>query len=56
MGEFDEWFSNRQVWNNAALTAIAMWFEDDELAHRAILSNTGLVAQLARDCQQRTAG
>ncbi len=48
IGEFDEWFSNRQIWNNACLTAIAVWFEDDELAHRAILGNTGLVAQLAR--------
>src|SRR6266540_3992736 len=29
IGEFDEGFSNRQTWNNAALTAIAVWFEDE---------------------------
>lgn len=46
IGEFDEGFSNRQVWNNAALTAIAVWFEDEDLARRAIESETGLVAQL----------
>ena len=45
-GEFDEGFSNRQVWNNAALIAIAIWFEDEDLARRAIESETGLVAQL----------
>lgn len=48
LGEFDEWFSNRQIWNNAALTAIAAWFEDEELAQRAIVGQTGLVPQLAR--------
>jgi len=48
LGEFDEWFSNRQIWNNAALTAIAVWFEDDELAQRALVGHTGLVPQLAR--------
>ena len=46
IGEFDEGFSNRQVWNNAALIAIAIWFEDEDLARRAIESETGLVAQL----------
>ena len=35
IGEFDEGFSNRQTWNNAALAAIAVWFEDEELAGRA---------------------
>ena len=48
VGEFDEWFSNRQIWNNAALTAIAVWFEDEDLAQRAIVGETGLVPQLAR--------
>ncbi len=48
IGEFDEWFSNRQTWNNAALTAIAVWFEDEELAQRAIEGRTGLVAHVAR--------
>ena len=48
IGEFDEWFSNRQTWNNAALTAIAVWFEDAELAQRAIEGRTGLVAHVAR--------
>ena len=35
IGEFDEGFSNRQTWHNAALAAIAVWFEDEELATRA---------------------
>lgn len=46
IGEFDEQFSNRQTWNNAALTAIAVWFEDEELARRAIEGETGLIAHL----------
>ena len=33
IGEFDEGLSNRQTWHNAALAAIAVWFEDEELAH-----------------------
>jgi hypothetical protein len=48
IGEFDEGFSNRQTWNNAALAAIAVWFEDEDLAQRAIQGQTGLVAHLAR--------
>jgi hypothetical protein len=47
IGEFDERFSNRQTWNDAALAAIAVWFEDDELARRAIEGETGLLAHLA---------
>ncbi|HEX4634161.1 MAG TPA: hypothetical protein VH163_10020, partial [Gemmatimonadales bacterium] len=46
IGEFDEGFSNRQTWNNAALTAIAVWFEDEDLAKRAIEGETGLIAHL----------
>lgn len=46
IGEFDEGFSNRQTWNNAALTAIAVWFEDEDLARRALESDTGLIAHL----------
>ena len=48
VGEFDEWFSNRQIWSNAALTAIAVWFEDEDLAQRAIVGQTGLIPHLAR--------
>jgi hypothetical protein len=48
IGDYDEGFSNRQTWNNAALTAIAVWFEDEELAQRAIEGPTGLVAHLLR--------
>src|SRR5712691_9133533 len=48
IGEFDEGFSNRQTWNDAALAAIAVWFEDQELAQRAIEGQTGLLAHLAR--------
>ncbi|MGH7699049.1 MAG: heparinase II/III domain-containing protein, partial [Gemmatimonadales bacterium] len=46
IGEYDEGFSNRQTWNNAALAAIAVWFEDEDLARTAIESRTGLVAHL----------
>ena len=48
IGEFDEGFSNRQTWNNAALAAIAVWFEDDELAARALDGPTGIAAHLAQ--------
>jgi hypothetical protein len=48
IGEFDEGFSNRQTWNNAALTAIATWFEDEELAQQTIHGPTGLRAHLLR--------
>lgn len=47
IGEFDERFSNRQTWNNAALTAIAVWFGDEDLAQRVIGGPTGLAAHLA---------
>ncbi len=46
IGEFDERFSNRQTWNNAALAAIAVWFEDEELAKGAIEGPTGLLSHL----------
>ena len=46
IGDYDEGFSNRQTWNNAALAAIAVWFEDEELARRAIEGETGLIAHL----------
>lgn len=46
IGEYDEGFSNRQTWNAAALLAIAVWFEDEDLARKAIHGSTGLVAQL----------
>ncbi|HJS43285.1 MAG TPA: heparinase II/III family protein [Gemmatimonadales bacterium] len=48
IGDYDEGFSNRQTWNNAALTAVAVWFEDEELAQRAIEGETGLIAHAAR--------
>ena len=48
IGEYDEGFSNRQTWNNAALAAAAVWFEDEELAQRAIEGETGLIAHLVR--------
>ena len=46
IGEYDEGYSNRQTWNNAALCAIAVWFEDVDLARRAIQGESGLVAHL----------
>jgi len=46
IGEFDEGLSNRQTWHNAALTAAAVWFEDEELARRAVEGPRGLVGHL----------
>ncbi len=46
IGEFNEGLSNRQTWHNAALIAIAAWFEDEELARRALEGTTGLLAHL----------
>jgi hypothetical protein len=46
IGEFNEGMSNRQTWNAAALTAIAVWFGDEELATAAIQSPTGLLGHL----------
>ncbi len=46
IGDFDEGFSNRQTWHAAALLAIAVWFEDEELAQRAIEGESGLAAHL----------
>ena len=48
IGDFDEGFSNRQTWNNAGLAAIATWFEDEDLAKRAIGGPTGLLEHLLR--------
>ena len=48
IGEFDEGFSNRQTWHNAALAAIAVWFEDEELAARVVEGPTGILAHLVR--------
>lgn len=46
IGDYDELLSNRQTWNNAALAAIAVWFEDGDLATRVIEGSTGIVAHL----------
>lgn len=47
IGEFNEGFSNRQTWHAAALTAIAAWFQDEDLARQTIEGRTGLVGHLA---------
>ena len=47
IGEFNEGLSNRQTWHAAALTAIAAWFGDEELAHNTVESRTGLLGHLA---------
>ncbi len=47
IGEFNEGLSNRQTWHAAALTAIAAWFDDVELAKTAVESRTGLLGHLA---------
>jgi heparinase II/III-like protein len=48
IGEFDEGFSNRQTWHNAALAAAAVWFEDEELATRVVEGSSGIIAHLLR--------
>ena len=48
IGDYDEGFSNRQTWNDAALAAVAVWFEDEDLAQRVIEGDTGLIAHLVR--------
>ena len=48
IGEFDEGFSNRQTWHNAALAAVAVWFEDEELATRVVEGSSGIIAHLLR--------
>ena len=47
IAEFNEGMSNRQTWNSAALTAIATWFGDEELAVSSIEGRTGLLGHLA---------
>ena len=46
IGDFDEGISNRQTWHNAALAAIAVWFEDEELATRAVQGSSGMLVHL----------
>jgi hypothetical protein len=46
IGEFDEGMSNRQSWHNAALAAIAVWFEDEELLTRSVQGPSGMLAHL----------
>ena len=48
IGDYDEGLSNRQTWHNAALAAIAVWFEDEELAARAVEGPSGIIAHLVR--------
>jgi len=47
IGEFNEGMSNRQTWSAAALTALGVWFGDEELARAAIEERTGLLGHLA---------
>lgn len=47
IGDFNEGFSNRQTWHASALTAVAAWFGDEDLARSAIEGRTGLVGHLA---------
>jgi hypothetical protein len=46
IGDFNEGLSNRQAWNSAALTAVAVWFGDEELALTSIEGRTGLLGLL----------
>lgn len=46
IGDFNEGLSNRQTWHSAALTAIAAWFGDLDLARDSIEGRTGLAGHL----------
>lgn len=46
--EFNEGHSNRQTWHNAALIALALWFEDEELLRATLDGPTGMVAHLTQ--------
>ncbi len=48
IADHNEGFSNRQTWNNTALAAVAVWFEDDELIRSITEGPTGAVAHLLR--------
>src|SRR5688572_32677137 len=45
---YDEWMSNRQVWNNAALAAAGILLGDDTLVEGALLGKSGLHEHLER--------
>lgn len=44
---YDEGMSNRQVWNNAALLAAAIFLNDDKLADRVVHGSSGIEAHLS---------
>lgn len=46
IAEFNEGMSNRQTWHNAALTALGLWFEDEELVQSAVRGSSGLLEHL----------
>ncbi|MDQ2889263.1 MAG: heparinase II/III-family protein, partial [Gemmatimonadota bacterium] len=48
IASYDEGMSNRQVWNNAALTAAGIILGDNSLVERSVLGDSGLHAQLDR--------
>jgi hypothetical protein len=48
IGSFDETWSNRQVWNNAALLAAGRWLGEDELVARGLDGPHGIRAQLGQ--------
>jgi hypothetical protein len=48
IADFDEGLSNRQTWHNAALSGVAVWFEDEELATRTIEGQSGILTHLLR--------
>ncbi len=48
IGDFNEGFSNRQTWHDAALAGLSLWFEDETLLRTALESPTGLIAHLNR--------
>jgi hypothetical protein len=46
IAEYDEGTSNRQVWNNAALLAVAALLGDASLAERAVAGRSGIASHL----------
>lgn len=48
IAQYDEGLSNRQVWNNAALVAVAQLLGDSDMADQAVRGPSGLSAHLQR--------
>ncbi len=48
IGSFDEMWSNRQVWNNAAMIAAGRWLDEVAIVDRGLRGAHGLYEQMSR--------